>query len=57
MPGECLVVEDALSGMKSAKAAGCKCLAITSGFRAEEFDQADWVVKDLNEAPEECISW
>lgn len=56
-PGECLVVEDALSGMKAARAAGCKCLAITSSFRAEEFDQADWVVGDLSEAPEACISW
>ncbi len=56
-PKDCLVVEDALSGMKAAKAAGCKCLAITSSFRAEEFDQADWVVKDLSEAPEACINW
>lgn len=56
-PKECLVVEDAISGMKAARAAGCRCLAITSSFRAEEFDQADWIVKDLSEAPEECISW
>jgi beta-phosphoglucomutase len=56
-PARCLVVEDAISGMKAAKAAGCRCLAITSTFRAEEFDQADWVVKDLSEAPEACISW
>jgi beta-phosphoglucomutase len=56
-PANCLVVEDALSGMKAARAAGCKCLAITSTFRAEEFDQADWVVKDLSEAPEACINW
>jgi beta-phosphoglucomutase len=56
-PKDCLVVEDALSGMKAARAAGCKCLAITSTFRAEEFDQANWVVKDLSEAPEACLSW
>jgi HAD superfamily hydrolase (TIGR01509 family) len=56
-PGECLVVEDALSGMKAARAAGCKCLAITSSFRAEDFDLADWVARDLSEAPEACISW
>ena len=56
-PKDCLVVEDAISGMKAARAAGCRCLAITSSFRAEEFDQADWVVKDLSEAPEECIGW
>jgi HAD superfamily hydrolase (TIGR01509 family) len=56
-PADCLVVEDAISGMKAAKAAGCKCLAITSSFRAEEFDQADWVVPDLGDVPEECINW
>jgi beta-phosphoglucomutase len=56
-PEECLVVEDALSGMKAAKAAGCKCLAITSSFRAEEFDKADWVVNDMSVVPEECINW
>ena len=56
-PCQCLVVEDALSGMKAARAAGCKCLAITSSFRAGEFDQADWVVNDLSEAPEACLAW
>lgn len=56
-PSECLVVEDAISGMKAALAAGCKCLALTTSFKAEEFDQADWVVKNLSEVPEECISW
>jgi beta-phosphoglucomutase len=56
-PAECLVVEDAISGMKAAKAAGCKCLAITSSFSAAEFGEADWVVNDLSEAPEECIGW
>ena len=56
-PQVCLVVEDALSGMKAAVAAGCKCLAITSSFNAEDFDQASWIVKDLSEAPESCITW
>ncbi len=56
-PKECLVVEDAISGMKAARAAGCKCLMLTSSFPAEAFDQADWVVSDLGEAPDACISW
>jgi len=56
-PAHCLVVEDALSGMKAAKTAGCKCLAITSSFSAGDFTEADWIVKDLSEAPEACISW
>jgi beta-phosphoglucomutase len=56
-PASCLVVEDAISGMKAAKAAGCKCLAITSSFSARDFTGADWIVKDLSEAPEACLSW
>ncbi len=56
-PVNCLVVEDAISGMKAAKAAGCKCLAITSSFLAHDFTDADWIVKDLSEAPEACIGW
>lgn len=56
-PQACLVVEDALSGMKAAVAAGCKCLAVTSSFKAEELGLADWVVNNLSEAPEECIQW
>jgi beta-phosphoglucomutase-like phosphatase (HAD superfamily) len=50
-------VEDAISGMKAAKAAGCKCLAITSSFSAEDFKDADWIIRDLSEAPDACISW
>jgi HAD superfamily hydrolase (TIGR01509 family) len=56
-PATCLVVEDAISGMKAAKAAGCKCLAITSSFSAEDFKDADWIIRDLSEAPDACISW
>jgi HAD superfamily hydrolase (TIGR01509 family) len=56
-PASCLVVEDAISGMKSAKAAGCKCLAITSSFSEGDFTEADWIVKDLSEAPDACLSW
>jgi beta-phosphoglucomutase len=56
-PAHCLVVEDALSGMKAAKAAGCKCLAITSSFSAAEFDQADWIAPDLASTPSACLNW
>jgi phosphoglycolate phosphatase-like HAD superfamily hydrolase len=43
--------------MKAAKAAGCKCLAITSSFKAEEFDRADWVVDDMTRVPDDCLNW
>ncbi len=56
-PVNCLVVEDALSGEKSGKAAGCKVLAITGSFKAEEFLLADWKAEHLGLAPPECLEW
>ncbi len=49
-PGECLVVEDAPNGIKAAKSAGMKCLAITTSFPPEELQEADWIAKDLEES-------
>ncbi|MCX7887137.1 MAG: HAD-IA family hydrolase [Verrucomicrobiae bacterium] len=48
-PVGCLVVEDAPSGVKAAKAAGCWCLALTSSFGSDELREAgaDWVARDL----------
>jgi HAD superfamily hydrolase (TIGR01509 family) len=54
-PEECLVVEDAVSGVKAGKAAGCKCLALTTSFKAEELKEADWICGTLAEVPEEEI--
>jgi beta-phosphoglucomutase len=56
-PEECLVVEDAINGINAAKAAGCKCLALTTSFNAKELKEADWVTKDLSEVPEDVICW
>lgn len=56
-PEQCLVVEDAVSGVKAAKDAGCRCLALTSSFKAEYLIAADWIAKDLSEAPDECLNW
>jgi len=56
-PSDCLVVEDAVSGEKAAISAGCKVLAITSSFPAEDFQHAEWKAKDLSSAQEDCISW
>ncbi|KAI0921636.1 hypothetical protein AcW1_004445 [Taiwanofungus camphoratus] len=49
-PTRCLVVEDAPSGVRSGKAAGCKTLALlTSHSRAQvEASQADFIVKNLS---------
>ncbi len=56
-PVNCLVVEDAISGERAGKKAGCKVLAITGSFKAEEFVLADWKTENLSLAPEECLVW
>jgi beta-phosphoglucomutase len=50
-PAACLVVEDAVAGVAAAKAAGSRCLALTTSFPAERLGAADWVVPDLSHAP------
>jgi len=56
-PEECLVVEDAVNGIKAAKAAGCKCLAVTTSFKREELMEADWICDSLLKVPEEALNW
>ena len=56
-PNECLVVEDAVSGIKAGKAAGCKCLAVTSSFDASALAEADWICNSLLDVPEEVLNW
>jgi len=56
-PHECLVVEDALSGIMAAKSAGCRCLALTTSFDASHLEGADWICENLSAAPEESITW
>ena len=54
-PAECLVVEDAPSGVKSAKSAGAKCLALLTSFKKEELSLADWIINDLRDYPKEIF--
>jgi beta-phosphoglucomutase len=56
-PEECLVVEDAVNGIKAAKAAGCKCLAVTTSFRRGKLYEADWICDSLLNVPEEALNW
>ena len=49
LPSECLVIEDAISGIEAGMAAGMKCLALTTSFPAEKLGLADWIIKDLSE--------
>ncbi|MBM3887689.1 MAG: HAD-IA family hydrolase [Verrucomicrobia bacterium] len=48
-PARCLVVEDAPSGVAAAKAAGSRCLGLTTSFDAETLRKAgaDWLAPDL----------
>ena len=56
-PNECLVVEDAPSGLAAARAAGCRCLVLTTSFPSDIFPEADWISSDLSTAPDDCLNW
>lgn len=56
-PEECLVVEDAVSGVEAAKRAGARCLALTTSFTDSELYKADWFSGTLKDAPDECLGW
>jgi HAD superfamily hydrolase (TIGR01509 family) len=56
-PEQCLVVEDAVSGIKSGKSAGCRCLAVTTSFNSSDLKEADWICESLLEVPDEVINW
>ena len=51
-PADCLVVEDAPSGLQAGRAAGCLCLGITITFAEEKLRAAgaDWIASDLAHA-------
>ena len=44
---ECIVVEDAPSGIGSGVAAGSRVLAVVTSHQAQELQQADWIVPSL----------
>jgi beta-phosphoglucomutase len=56
-PADCLVVEDAVSGIQAGKAAGCRCLAVTTSFDAAALKDADWICRSLLDVPEEVLGW
>ena len=58
-PAEALVVEDAPNGIVAGKAAGARCLGLTTSFSAEDLRTAgaDWIAPDLANVPEEVFSW
>ena len=48
-PGECLVIEDAPAGIRSAHAAGMKVFALTSTYAASSLSEADAVIEKLDQ--------
>ena len=46
-PGDCLVIEDSPLGVKAARAAGMRCLAVASTRPPQELEEADRVVDSL----------
>jgi HAD superfamily hydrolase (TIGR01509 family) len=56
-PRRCLVVEDAVNGVAAARAAGSRCLALTTSFTREQLTGADWFAPNLAQAPAETLRW
>jgi len=58
-PDECLVVEDAVNGVRAAKASGGLCLALTTSFTKEQLFAAgaDWCADNLSNAPKKALEW
>jgi HAD superfamily hydrolase (TIGR01509 family) len=47
-PSDCLVVEDAPSGLQAAAAAGMKSLALSTTFPPADLGLANWIIPDLS---------
>ena len=56
-PAECLVVEDAENGVIAGKAAGSRCLGLTTTYPAAALSArgADWTAPDLAHVPPEAL--
>jgi len=49
-PSQCIVIEDSVSGIQSAKAAGCVCVALRTVYNRElDFSLADGVIDTLED--------
>ncbi len=48
-PKNCIVIEDSSNGIKSAKSAGMKCIAITTTHHPKELKSADKIITSFDE--------
>lgn len=46
---DCVAIEDSMWGIKAAKGAGLKCLAVTNSYPPERLSEADHIVADLSD--------
>ena len=51
------MIEDAVAGVAAAKAAGARCLALTTSFSPDQLTAADWVTASLAEVPDQALTW
>jgi HAD superfamily hydrolase (TIGR01509 family) len=58
-PENCMVVEDAKSGIMAAKAAGMSVIGITTAFSVKELETVgpDYIVDDIKEAYKRIADW
>lgn len=58
-PGDCIVIEDAVSGIKAAQAAGMASIGITTAFCKDELLvlSPDYVTANIGEAYEKILNW
>ena len=54
-PPDCVVFEDAPSGVQAAKAAGSKCIAVTNSTSAENLSGADLICNSLEQVKLDTI--
>jgi beta-phosphoglucomutase len=54
-PARCVVVEDSVSGLRAAKAAGARCLALSTTFPRAVLacESPDWLAADFRDLPPE----
>jgi len=45
--GDCLVIEDSVSGVEAARLAGMKCLAVTNSYDRDKLSKADLITDSL----------
>jgi beta-phosphoglucomutase len=56
-PGNCVVFEDSLSGVKAGKAAGCKVVGVTTTHSRQELAETDLVIDNFEDLdPQELIN-